>query len=182
MEMILLGAKELTNADGGTLYQVEDGKRSALRNPAQRYASTSPWAAPPATRSPSRRSSSIDEAGNPNHKNISAHAAVTGKTINVEDAYDAEPFRLFRHQGLRFARPAIARVPSCAVPLKNHDGEVVGVLQLINARDDDGKVIPFSDRNRRRSIEALASQAAVALDNQMLLDAQKNLFTVVHLR
>jgi HD-GYP domain-containing protein (c-di-GMP phosphodiesterase class II) len=61
------------------------------------------------------------------------------------------------------------------VPLKNHDGDVVGVLQLINARGPSGETIPFS-AEITPVIEALASQAAVALDNQMLLDAQKNLF------
>ncbi len=61
------------------------------------------------------------------------------------------------------------------MPLRNHDGDVVGVLQLINARDADGATVAFS-AEIAPLIEALASQAAVALDNQMLLDAQKNLF------
>src|SRR5439155_4626793 len=61
------------------------------------------------------------------------------------------------------------------VPLKNHDGDVVGVLQLINSRSEEGEIIQFPI-GTVPLVEALASQAAVALDNQMLIEAQKNLF------
>ena len=53
-------------------------------------------------------------------------------------------------------------------------GEVIGVLQLINAQDDDGEVIPFAS-HIQPMVEALASQAAVAIDNQRLLQAQRDL-------
>ncbi len=53
---------------------------------------------------------------------------------------------------------------------------MVGVLQLINARDTNGRVATFPEESVAL-VEALASQAAVALDNQMLLDQQKKLFT-----
>ena len=52
---------------------------------------------------------------------------------------------------------------------------MVGVVQLINARADDGQVIAFP-ADIVPLIEALAGQAAVALDNQMLIEAQKTLF------
>jgi len=59
--------------------------------------------------------------------------------------------------------------------MKNSQNEVIGVLQLFNAVElDSGEVIPF-DGNIQPLIEALASQAAVALDNKLLLDAQKAL-------
>ena len=66
------------------------------------------------------------------------------------------------------------------MPLKNHDAEVVGVLQLIDARRAEGR----SRDGRLRAevvplIEALAGQAAVALDNQMLIEAQRNLFRAI---
>jgi HD-GYP domain-containing protein (c-di-GMP phosphodiesterase class II) len=55
------------------------------------------------------------------------------------------------------------------VPMTNHEGELVGVLQLINARDrDTGAIRSFSDTDQR-FIEALAGQAAVALTNQQLV-------------
>ncbi|MGB0670828.1 MAG: GAF and HD-GYP domain-containing protein, partial [Rhodospirillales bacterium] len=62
------------------------------------------------------------------------------------------------------------------VPLKNHDREVIGVLQLLNATDpDSGDVVAFDRDNIQPLVEALSSQAAVALDNQRLLEAQKKL-------
>src|SRR6185295_12908048 len=60
------------------------------------------------------------------------------------------------------------------IPLKNYSDELTGVLQLLNAQDEDGTVIPFS-KEIQRLVEALASQAAVAIDNQQLIDAQKAL-------
>ena len=174
MEMILLGAKELTNADGGTLYQVEDGKRlrfEILRtdslNIAMGGTTGHPITFPPVPL--------YDASGNPNHKNISAHAAVTGETVNVEDAYDSVHFDFAGTKAFD-SRTGYRSRSFLTVPLKNHDGEVVGVLQLINARDAQGNVVPFS-AEITPLIEALASQAAVALDNSMLLDSQKKLFT-----
>src|SRR5262249_7960144 len=107
-------------------------------------------------------------------KNISAHAAVTGETVNVADAYDSVHFDFTGTKAFD-SRTGYRSRSFLTVPLKNHDGEVVGVLQLINARDGD-TVVPFSP-DVQPIIEALASQAAVALDNQMLLEAQRNLFT-----
>ena len=174
MEMILLGAKELTNADGGTLYQVEDGKklrfeilRTDSLNIAMGGTTGHPITFPPVPL--------YDDAGNPNHKNISAHAAITGQTINVDDAYDSVHFDFTGTKAFD-ARTGYRSRSFLTVPLKNHDGEVMGVLQLINARDANGTVVPFSE-GITPLIEALASQAAVALDNTMLIEAQKNLFT-----
>ncbi len=147
MEMILLGAKELTNADGGTLYQVEDGKklrfeilRTDSLNIAMGGTTGHPITFPPVPL--------YDDAGNPNHKNISAHAAITGQTINVDDAYDSVHFDFTGTKAFD-ARTGYRSRSFLTVPLKNHDGEVMGVLQLINARDANGTVVPFSEPARK---------------------------------
>ena len=59
--------------------------------------------------------------------------------------------------------------------MKNHENEVIGVLQLINAKDGNGKVRPFSDSDQRLA-ESLASQAAVALTNRLLITQLETLF------
>ena len=51
------------------------------------------------------------------------------------------------------------------VPLKNHESRVIGVMQLINAKDESGKVVAF-DEATLPLVEALASQAAVSIDNR----------------
>jgi GAF domain-containing protein len=55
------------------------------------------------------------------------------------------------------------------VPMKDHDRRVIGVLQLINAKGPDGQDRPFSSADQRL-VESLASQAAIALNNRMLLE------------
>jgi len=60
------------------------------------------------------------------------------------------------------------------IPLATNEGIVIGVIQLINARDDNGTVKAFS-RENQRVVEALCSQAAIALYNRLLLDDQRRL-------
>jgi HD-GYP domain-containing protein (c-di-GMP phosphodiesterase class II) len=173
-EMILLGAKELTDADGGTLYLVGEAGRELLftivRNDTMGIAFGGTTGAP----IPFPPVLLRDAGGTPNYKNVVAAAAVTGDTINLADAYNAPGFDF---SGMRaFDQKMGYRSQSfLTVPLKNHEGEVVGVLQLINARSPDGQTVAFA-ADIVPLIEALASQAAVALNNQMLLEAQRNLF------
>ena len=62
------------------------------------------------------------------------------------------------------------------VPMKDHEGEVIGVLQLINALDPvSGEVVAFSPADQRLA-ESLASQAAVALSNRQLVQQLEMLF------
>src|SRR5579863_9008499 len=177
LEKILLGAKELTNADGGTLYLVGDGGHELrfmiMRNDTLHIAlggttgETIPFA-------PVRLR---DADGTPNYKNVVAAAAVTGETINLADAYNAAGFDFSGTRAFD-QRTGYRSQSFLTVPLKNHDAEVVGVLQLINARSPERHTAAFS-AEVVPLVEALASQAAVALDNQMLIDAQRNLFRSV---
>jgi HD-GYP domain-containing protein (c-di-GMP phosphodiesterase class II) len=176
-EAILLGAKELTNADGGTLYLVsEDGGQlrfAIMRNDTLKIALGGTTGAPiPFPPVPLHAPD-----GTPNHANVVAHAAVTGNTINLADAYHAPGFDF---SGPRAFDATTGYHPQSflTVPLKNHEGEVVGVLQLINARSRQGRTIAFAGEIVPL-VEALAGQAAVALDNQMLIEAQRNLFRAV---
>ena len=177
LETILLGAKELTNADGGTLYLVsEDGRElrfAIMRNDTMNIAlggttgATIPFP-PVQLRAPD---------GTPNHKSVVAAAACTGETINLTDAYHAPGFDFSGPRAFD-ERTGYRSQSFLTVPLKSHEADVVGVLQLINARTADGLTIPFSGEIVPL-VEALASQAAVALDNQMLIEAQKLLFRSV---
>ncbi|MGE5269427.1 MAG: HD domain-containing phosphohydrolase [Thiohalocapsa sp.] len=177
LEKILLGAKELSNADGGTLYLVsEDGSELRfvmMRNDTMNIAlggttgAAIPFA-PVQLREPD---------GSPNQSNVVAAAANTGATINIADAYNVPGFDFSGPRAFD-QRTGYQSQSFLTVPLQNHDSEVVGVLQLINARGPNGKTIAFPAAIVPL-IEALASQAAVALDNQMLIDAQRNLFRSV---
>ena len=173
MEMILLGAKELSNADGGTLYlKDEDNRlrfvimRTDSLNIALGGTTGKGIVLPPVVLYD-------EQTGAPNYTNVAAAAALDGRTINISDAYESEEFDF---SGTReFDEGTGYRSTSfLTVPLKNHDGDVIGVLQLLNAQDPGGAVVPFAE-DIQPLIEALASQAAVAMDNQQLIDAQKAL-------
>jgi len=172
MEQILLEAKDLSNADGGTLYlRTEDNnlKFEIMRTDSLKIA-LGGTTGKEITFPPVRL---IDPAtGKENRANVASSAALTGKSINIPDAYEAKDFdfsgtRKF-DQGTGYRSKSFL-----TVPMKNSQGEIIGVLQLLNAIDrQSGEVIAFGD-DIQPLIEALASQAAVALDNKQLLDAQK---------
>ena len=175
LESILLGAKDITNADGGTIYLRTDEDRLAfaiIRNDTLGIAmgGTTGKSIPfPALRM------YREEDNQPNHNNVATHVALTGSTINIADAYNAANFDFSGTKA--FDQKTGYRSKSfLTVPLTNHKGDVIGVLQLINSRvRNTADVIPF-EPEVVPLIESLASQAAVALDNQQLIQAQKNLF------
>jgi HD-GYP domain-containing protein (c-di-GMP phosphodiesterase class II) len=174
LEMILLGAKEITNADGGTLYTVNDDKRlkfEIMRTDSLGIAMGGttgkgiPFPPLPLYR----------EDGSPNTNMVAACAVLNDTTINIVDAYEAEGFDF---SGTRkFDQNTGYRSKSfLTIPMKNHEKEIIGVLQLLNAVDPKtGEVISFS-AEKQQLAESLASQAAVALTNHNLIEGLKNLF------
>jgi HD-GYP domain-containing protein (c-di-GMP phosphodiesterase class II) len=174
MEKILYGAKSMCNADGGTLYLItdaKDGLRFEIMLNDTLAIAMGGTTGRPIPFPPLRL---FDEAGQPNHKNVSSHCALTGTTITIVDAYDVDKFDFSGTKAFD-AKTGYRSKSFLTVPLKNYEGEVIGVLQLINARAADGAVTPFGP-DIVPLIEALGSQAAVALDNQRLIEAQKTLF------
>jgi HD-GYP domain-containing protein (c-di-GMP phosphodiesterase class II) len=174
LEQILLGAKELTNADGGTLYLRTDDNRLAfeiLRNDTLGVAMGG-TTGKPITFPPLKLHR---DDGQPNHNNVATYVALSAQTINIVDAYDTANFDFSGTKA--FDEKTGYRSQSfLTLPLKNHENEVVGVIQLINARvPGETTVIPFSE-NILPLVEALASQAAMALENQRLIQDQRNLF------
>ena len=173
MEMILLEAKRLCNADGGTLYLMSDDNRLKfeLMHTDSLGIALGGTTGKEIPFPPLRL---YDDQGQPNHKNVATHVALSGKAVNIPDAYQARDFDFSGtkkfDQGTGFRSTSFL-----TVPLKNHEGDVIGVLQLLNAQEAaSGKVIPFG-ASIQPLIEALASQAAVALDNQNLIAAQRRL-------
>ena len=173
MESILREAKDLTNADGGTLYRRTDDDElrfEIIRNDTLDIAKGG-------TTGEAIEFDSLpmyDEAGTANNSNVATHVAVSGLTINIPDAYDTEEFDFTGtkrvDKGMDYRSKSFL-----TVPMKTRQGHVIGVLQLINARDpESGDVVSFPEEFESY-VGALASQAAVALDNQQLLEAQKAL-------
>lgn len=173
IEMILVEAQKLCNADGGTLYLVNDSQElsfAILRTDSLHVAlggtTGIPIDLPPIPlRDPA--------TGSPNKKNVASYATWLKRSVNIEDAYDAEGFDFSGMKSFD-TRNGYRSRSFLTIPLTTNEGIVIGVIQLINARDDAGNVKAFSKENQR-VIEALCSQAAIALYNQLLLDDQRRL-------
>lgn len=177
LENILVAAKTITHADGGTLYRVSEDQRS-LRFEIVRTDSLK-IAFGGATGEPiSAKFNDLPlyrDNGEVNNSLVAAYSAVHAETVNIADAYVAEGFDF---SGTRkFDQVTGYRSKSfLTVPMKDHDNEIIGVLQLINAIDQTtGAVCEFSDADQRLA-ESLASQAAVALTNRFLVNQLQELF------
>ncbi|MDX2220112.1 MAG: HD domain-containing phosphohydrolase [Burkholderiales bacterium] len=173
LESILVAAKRITNADGGTLYRLIDDKLNfeiVMTDSLGIKLGGTAGGAVPFYPIPLH-----DKDGQPNYSMIAAYAALTHKTVNIADAYTAEGFDF---SGTRnFDKKTGYRSQSfLTMPMKNHEGEVIGVLQLLNARDPaTGRVITFTAEDQKLA-ESLASQAAIALTNRLLIGQLESLF------
>ncbi|MFQ5794604.1 MAG: PAS domain S-box protein [Candidatus Bipolaricaulia bacterium] len=163
LEMILLEAKSLCNADAGTLYlRTEDDRlkfvivRTDSLNLAMGGTTGKEASLPPLRL--------YDETtGEPNRRNVCTYATLTGESINISDVYQAERFDF---SGTRdFDKQTSYRSTSMlTVPLKDNRDQVIGVIQLINAQHPEtGEVIPF-DPGAQQMVEALSSLATAALE------------------
>ncbi len=175
LQMILEEARRFTNADGGTLYLMNDDERS-LRFEIVQTDSLN-------IRMGGTSGNPIDwypvklylADGSPNHAMVSAHVALTGEVVNIPDVYDVAGFDF---TGTRaFDNKTGYRSKSMlVVPMRNHEDTIIGVLQLINScHPTTGEVVPFSSSDQGLII-ALASQAAVAITNTKLIHDLENLF------
>ena len=172
-EMILEEARNITNADGRTLYSKDkEGnlKFEILRNDTMSIIMGGS----------SNKEIPFDpvklwvDDSTPNQSNVSAYVALTGETVNIKDAYQEAGFD-FSGTKSYDEKTGYHSKSFLTVPLKNHENEIIGVMQLINARDEDNEVVPF-DKDMQEQIESLASQGAVALTNKKLVGELKTLF------
>ena len=175
LESILLAAKAITNADGGTLYRMLEDHTALrfeiLRTDSLRIAMGGTSGI--AISFPNLPL--LDESGAPNDSLVAAYAAIHHQTVNIADAY-TEPN--FDFAGTRHfdERTGYRSKSFLAVPMKNHEGEVIGVLQLLNAqRAGSTEVVNFSSSDQSL-VESLASQAAIALTNRLLMTQLEELF------
>jgi len=175
LETILVAAMRITHADAGTLYLHEREQRmlrfEILRNNTLKMAMGG-TSGVPITFYPIQL---YDDAGKPNHAMVVSHSALSGETVNIPDAYMAEGYD-FSGTKKFDAKTGYRSQSFLTVPMRNHENEVIGVLQLINAQDQEsGAIISFS-RDDQQLLESLASQAAIALTNRHLIDQLEELF------
>ena len=173
LELILTKSREITSCDAGSLYVVEEGpggEKHLVFKLTQSDSHAAPFR---------QFTLPIDT------RSVAGYTAATGKILNLKDAYRIRnlPFRLNREFDEKFGYRTKSML---VVPMKNQKDEVIGVLQLINAKKEPAvkltsakvvhrEVIPFSERSQELAA-SLASQAAVALENNLLYRDIQNLF------
>ena len=171
--LILAKSREITSSDAGSLYLVEgemEGAKHLEFKLTQNDSHQVPFR---------QFTLPIDT------RSIAGYAAATGKDLNIKDAYRMRglPFRLNRDFDEKFGYRTKSML---VVPMKNQKDEVIGVLQLINAKRNaavkltskkivQAEVVSYSQRSQELA-ESLASQAGVALDNNLLYRQVENLF------
>ncbi|MBY0406489.1 MAG: GAF domain-containing protein, partial [Rickettsiales bacterium] len=173
LEIILVEAQKIAHADGGTLYyRQEDMLEFAIvRNDSLGMA----FGGTAAQKPPIAPLPLYDEKSpHASARTLAAYAVQTKQPVNIADAYatgefDFEGAKLFdRQHGYRTQSVL-------AIPMLTHAKEVLGCLQLVNARDaHSGALVPFSQQTQKL-VQSLASQAAIILHNKTLLAEQKNL-------
>lgn len=175
LEHIVVAAKTITHADGGTLYRMaEDGK--SLRFEILRTDSLHVEMGGSSGRPVNFPDLQLyTETGANNDSLVAAYSALHKQTVNIADAYNEANFDFSGTRSFD-AGTGYRSQSFLSVPLKDQEGEVLGVLQLINASDPKtGKVVAFSGTDQSLA-ESLASQAAIAITNRNLAMQLEELF------
>ena len=173
LERILIEAKTVANADAGTLYlRTDDDKLKFAIMLTDSLGVALGGTTGKDVPFPPLPMYLAD--GKPNMHNVASSVALTGRSVKLADVYEAQDFDFSATK--KFDQANGYRTRSVlTVPLKNNKDYVIGVLQLINSTDPaTGNVNPF-DYYEQLVIETLASQAAVALNNQLVFKRQTEL-------
>jgi len=173
LELILRQARRFTKADGGTLYLLTEDQQE-LAFFVMHNETLNTYMGGTSSEKVTLPHVPLYRDGNPNQANVCSFVALKNKTVNIADVYQVEGFNF---EGTKkFDNMMNYRSKSMlVVPMCDHEGQMIGVLQLINAKNAKGETISFST-DVIDLTEALASQAAVMLTQQNLIANLKNLF------
>lgn len=177
IERILDEAKALTHAEGGTLYLLQQDAqgRQSLKFEIIRNDKLDIYLGGQSGQPiPFRAIPLLTAQGHTNEQNVATYSANTRQVVNIPDVYTADHFDFAGARSFDEQTNYRTRSLLC-LPLLNHRQEVIGVIQLVNARHPDtGHVIPFSEKYIPL-IKGLALYAAIALNNQILVADLKRL-------
>ncbi len=158
LEKVLTEARSLLNTDAGSIYIKEDDHlvfRHTQNATLQK-------------RLPPNKKLIYSQFSLPiNDHSIAGFVANRGKTVNIPDAYKISKSLPFSHDG-QFDKMAGYHTQSMlTIPMKNPQHEIIGVLQLINAQNDEGKIIPFNEDDEP-IVQHFALYAANAIERARL--------------
>ncbi|MCB1156024.1 MAG: GAF domain-containing protein [Leptospiraceae bacterium] len=168
---ILYSAREISHADGGSLYLVEKDEMGNPRNLRFKVSAMD--------------LNSTEFIMSINKESIAGYVASTGEQLNIEDAYHLPPDAHFRFNKEYDKLKGYYTKSMLTVPMKNYRNEVVGVIQLINRKKNfhqkltleqmKTETLPF-DKYSEGLVMSVAGQATVAIENNNLLNDIESLF------
>lgn len=185
LQKILRSSMEITSSDSGSLYLLEN-RPGIEENPNEPFANK-------CLRFKLANNVSLDIdfsefTVDVNEKSIAGFVALSGKPLNIQNVYqigDTYPFRFNQSFDQNTGYQSRSML---TVPMQNPQGEVIGLLQMINKNKDwltplalndptefDKQILTY-DLEDENLLSSLASQAAVAIENARLYEAIQNLF------
>jgi len=153
LDKILLESRRIANADAGSIFLVKDNQLefsyvhnetlfSAEKTNAELY---------------------MDVRMPINTSSIVGYVATSSKPLHIDDAYNIDPTKPYQFNPAYDKKSGYHTRSIYTLPLTDFDSNVVGVMQLINARTERGEIIPFSEENRML-IPLFAGNASIAIE------------------
>ncbi|NMP33237.1 HD domain-containing protein [Thalassotalea sp. M1531] len=172
VEKILCSAMDISNADGGTIYSIDENQQLVFDTLINKSLNLH-WGGT------TKKDINIPSIPlyiyqQPNKSALVSIAATSGEVINIEDAYHVEEYDVTAAKEMD-AKTGYRTHSVLTLPMKNHEGEITGVVQLLNAKDEHNNIVAFN-KDVERTILALSSLAAVILTNKQLIDQMEELF------
>lgn len=179
LRLILYLSKKITGADAGSIYLVEEDENEKKR---LRFKYSHTY---------SREIPLEEFVMDMNKKSISGYVAVTGEVLNIPDAYKIQELAPYSFNPFFDRQHSYISRSMLVVPMKNHLDQIIGVIQLINSKEDhrglkkyeneafeikleslpdfDRYVTTFDERYNSL-LEAIAGQAAISIENNRLIN------------
>ena len=162
LEKILSVARKFVNADAGSIY-IKEGEKLQFRHTQNETLQKQ--------LGPGKKLIYQRFPVPISHSSISGHVALTGETLNIPDVYELDPQKVPYSLDRSYDEKARYRTQSMlTIPLKNNQNKVIGVMQLINAQNGEGSVIPFSEEDTPL-IRIFANNAAMAIERAQMTRA-----------
>lgn len=174
LSTILTKSREITQADAGSLYLVEEDPDTYEKRLRFKL-----------SQNDSLRLDYAEFTLPINTKSLAGYTAATGNVLNIQDAYELDGSTGFTFNRTFDEKVGYRTKSMVVVPMRNHRDEIIGVLQLINRKPDPAlkltpantvdKVIAF-DLDTQELVLSLGSQAAVTVQTNQFLENIQNLF------
>lgn len=182
LDLILTKSREITNSDAGSIFltveeETKDENGNIIKEKRLKFVHSQNFSFPIKSTSftiPLTKSS------------IVGYVAITGMTLNIPDAHKIPHGADYSYSVETEKKMGVHNRSIITIPMKNHRGDIIGVIQLFNKKRNrdaniynlenfEKEVIPY-DKEDEAIVTSLASQAAVSLENSLLYKEIKNIF------